>query len=299
MRALIVGWFSYRGMGASAGDLLSAKLVEEWLEDRRIPFDTAMAPPFHDGVSIEALDPKEYSHLLFVCGPLGNGWPITKLLQEFNHCRKIGINVSMLNDLDAWNPFDLLIERDSSRGAFPDLVFLSEACKVPCTGRILVHEQKEYKGRGRHAKVNEAIQSLLGSRDTAVVDIDTRLDVNATGLKSPNQITSLIALMDVVVTTRLHGAVLALLNGVPPLVIDPISGGAKVKLQMNAINWPVVFTPEEITREALEEAYDWCLTHSASHSAISCRKRARSLLKRRLSHSISSPTVFDSIFPGD
>ena len=34
--------------------------------------------------------------------------------------------------------------------------------------------------------------------------------------------------MDAVVTTRLHGTVLAIKNGVPPVVIDPIAGGRKV-----------------------------------------------------------------------
>ena len=50
------------------------------------------------------------------------------------------------------------------------------------------------------------------------MQIDTRLDVpNNSGLRTPAEIESLIAAMDVMVTTRLHGTVLALRNGVPAI----------------------------------------------------------------------------------
>ena len=57
----------------------------------------------------------------------------------------------------------------------------------------------------------------------AVVAIDTRLDANRTGLRTPAQVESLIARTDVVVTTRLHGLVLALKNGVPAVAIDTVA----------------------------------------------------------------------------
>ncbi len=46
--------------------------------------------------------------------------------------------------------------------------------------------------------------------------------------------------MDIVVTTRLHGMVLALKNGVPAIAVDPIVGGAKITQQARAINWPIL-----------------------------------------------------------
>jgi polysaccharide pyruvyl transferase WcaK-like protein len=45
---------------------------------------------------------------------------------------------------------------------------------------------------------------------------------------------------DVVVTTRLHGLVLALKQGVPVLAVDPVAGGARVATQAAAWGWPVL-----------------------------------------------------------
>jgi hypothetical protein len=47
----------------------------------------------------------------------GNGWPVTDFLERFRHCRLAGVKLSMLQPLDVWNPFELLIERDSSAAA--------------------------------------------------------------------------------------------------------------------------------------------------------------------------------------
>ena len=158
----------------------------------------------------------------------------------------MGLNLSMLQRLDEWNPFDLLIERDSSRCVNPDLAFASAQEKVPVVGVILVHRQNEYQN-GMHDEANAAITQLTKSREMSVVHIDTRLDVNSTGLRTPREVESLIARMDVVFTTRLHGTVLSIKNGVPPVVVDPIAGGKKVLSQARALGWPVVFTADEVS----------------------------------------------------
>ena len=245
MRTLVAGWFSFEQMGATAGDLLAKDLVCEWLELAGQAYDVALAPPFQGGVRWESIDPTCYSQIVFVCGPFGNGEPLVGFLQRFSGCRLIGMNLSMLDSLDNWNPFDLLWERDSSRTARPDISFLSRRKSVPLVGVVLVHHQTEYKG-ALHQVANEAIQRLIDSRQMATVRIDTRLDTNGTGLRSPAEVESLIARMDVVLTTRLHGLVLALKNGIPAIAIDPIAGGAKVRPQADIIEWPLVFTSEAL-----------------------------------------------------
>ena len=64
----------------------------------------------------------------------------------------------------------------------------------------------------------------------------------------------MIARVDVVVTTRLHGLVLALKNGVPAVAVDPIRGGAKVCRQAEALGWPHAFAVDAATPAALQEA---------------------------------------------
>jgi polysaccharide pyruvyl transferase WcaK-like protein len=71
----------------------------------------------------------------------------------------------------------------------------------------------------------------------------------------------------VVLTTRLHGLVLALAQGVPALAIDPISGGAKVASQAQALNWPASMTVDALEDLALERHFEWCLTPTARQRA--------------------------------
>jgi hypothetical protein len=277
VRTLVAGWFSFEDMGATAGDLLARDVVCGWLEQAARPYDVAQAAPFSEGVDWRAVDPERYSTVLFVCGPFGNGWPLTDFLHRFARSRLVGLNVSMLEPLEAWNPFHALFARDSSQSALPDLTFLSVPRLVPVIGIILVHRQKEYEA-GLHETVHAAIHRATSARDITLVRIDTRLDVNATGLSTPAQIESLIARMDAVVTTRLHGLVLALKYGVPAVAVDPIAGGAKIRRQAETIGWPVALPGESLTDEALARALDYCLTDEARDRARACRQRSVEIL---------------------
>jgi hypothetical protein len=273
MKVLVAGWFSFPRMGATAGDLLAKDVVCRWLHDAGRPYDVAMAPPFEGGVDLDAANPLDYADVVFVCGPLGNGWPIPEFLRRFEGRRFTAVNVSMLDPLEVWNPFDLLLERDSSATARPDVAMVAPARSVPVTGVVLVHDQKEYAD-GKHSKANDAIRRLVASTEMAAVNIDTRLDTNATGLRTPAEVESLIAKMDVVVTTRLHGLVLAIKHGVPVVAIDPIGAGAKVLRQAQSLGWPAVLTSQDLTDAALAASFAWALTAEARRTARECRDRA-------------------------
>jgi hypothetical protein len=273
-RTLVAGWFSFEEMGATAGDLLAKDVACEWLRQAGHAFDVAYAPPFAGGVDWRAVDPARYTHVVFVCGPFGNGEPITVFLQSFPDARLIGLNLTMLEPLDVWNPFDLLIERDSSAASHPDLSFLSRQTRVPVVGVVLIHPQPEYGKRDLHAVANGALGRLIASHPMAAVPIDTRLDQNGTGLRSAAEVESLIARMDVVLTTRLHGTVLALKNGVPAIAIDPVAGGAKITRQAQTLGWPLVFAADAVTDDALEEAFGYCLTDQARAKARDCAECA-------------------------
>jgi Polysaccharide pyruvyl transferase len=274
MKILVAGWFSFARMGATAGDLLARDLICQWLERAGHAYDVALAAPFSGGIDWRSADPRCYSHVVFVCGPFGNGWPIPKFLVRFAGCKLVGINLSMIEPLEVWNPFDFLLERDSSARSRPDISFLADQGRVPVVGVVEVHPQREYRERSTHRVANDAIHRLISSQEMSVVPIDTRLDVNRVGLRTPAEIESLIARMDVVVTTRLHGMVLALKNSVPAIAIDPIAGGAKLRRQAETIGWPLVFTTDTVTHEALQRAFDYCLTKGARAEAAACCKRA-------------------------
>ena len=273
-RVLLVGWFSFEEMGATAGDLLVRDVVAGWIDLASIPYDVALARPFSPRFDWRETDPDQYSDLIFVCGPFGNGPPVTELLERFSHCRLYGINLSLLEPLEIWNPFYYVIARDSSTGAAPDLAFLGIPDRVPVVGVVKVHPQEEYGSRGRHTLAHAMIDELLANQEVARVNIDTRLDMNTTELRTPAEITSLIGRMDAIVTTRLHGCVLGLAQGVPVLAIDPIAGGAKITRQLQEIGWPYRFLAESVSGEDLAQALAQCLRSEARHRAIQCRDGA-------------------------
>jgi len=278
MKTLVTGWFSYELYGATAGDLMACDLVCEWLREAGHTVDVALAPPFKGGVDWRAVEPRDYSHLIFVCGPFRDSEVARELLGRFAHCHKTGVNLSMLDPVEQWNPFDLLLERDSNVAVNPDVTMLSQQPKVPVVGLMLVLPQNEYKDRGRHKAANQALRRLIASREMAVVNIDTRLDENSTGLRTAREVESLIARMDVVITTRLHGTVLALKNGVPAVAVDAIAGGAKVTSQARELGWPQCFGVESVTDEELQRAFDYCLTAEARKLARDCATRAQTRL---------------------
>jgi hypothetical protein len=273
MRALVAGWFSFRNGTATGGDLLAAEVVCGWLRRANLPYDVAVAPPFAGGVSYDQADPAAYSHAVFVCGPFGDGTLDQSFLRRFAACHLIGLDLSLPFTRDAWNPFDVLIERDTPATANPELAFASNRPLVPVVGLCLVDS---YHGADTQS-AGRALRSLVAGREVAVVEIDTRLDENRFGMRSASEIESLLARMDVVLTTRLHGMVLALKNGVPALAVDPEPGGAKIMRQARTIGWPYAWSVDTVSKEALESAFDACLTVAARDRTheISAAARAR------------------------
>ena len=265
-----MGWFSFRNGHATAGDLLTRDLIAAWLREAGCDCDVANAPPFAGGVDWRKTKASRYSHVVFVCGPFQDGELEQEMRRHFAGVPLIGMNLSMVQPLQSYNPFAHLFERDSTRAARPDLVFATREKRVPVVGCCLV----EPYDAGRTEITDPAIDRLLARQEAAIVRIDTRLDENAVGLRTPREVESLIAKMDVVVTTRLHGTVLALKNGVPALAIDPEMGGFKIVRQAGLIGWPVAFAVDQISDKALAEAFAYCLTEEARELARACAARA-------------------------
>lgn len=276
MKILVAGWFSFDDMGATAGDLIAKNLVCTWIQEANIDFDVAVAETYRNygNVNWRLVDPAIYPFVVFVCGPFGNGWPLTDFLENFSTAKLIGVNLSMLDSLDSWNPFHLLFERDSSRCANPDITFHGDLCLVPVVGLILAHKQKEYGKRALHEQAEEEITTFLGSLAAAVVPIDTAIPNNKTGLKTAAEVESLIQRMDLVITTRLHGMVLSIKNNVPAIAIDPIAGGEKIARQVKTIGWPVLLYAEFLNQDDLRSAFGYCLTAAAKVKARDCATRA-------------------------
>lgn len=272
-RILVAGHFSFVGHGATAGDVMARDILCEWLLEAGRPFDVALAPPFRGGVTWRSVRPERYSHVVFVCGPFNQNAGLMEMLNRFRNQRLVGVNLSMVISPRIWNPFDVLIERDSVLMTRPDLTFLSEPPDVPVIGVCL----REHAHGTRTAEA--AIRRLVQSREMATVQIDTRLDGSqepaAFAPRSPKEVEALLGRVDVVLTTRLHGMVLALKNGVPVIAIDPGNDGRKIVRQAGVVGWPVAFDVHDVTDEGMQQALDYCLTSEAQSLAAGCATRAR------------------------
>ncbi|MEE4238609.1 MAG: polysaccharide pyruvyl transferase family protein [Anderseniella sp.] len=237
---------------------------------------------YEEWVDASTLDPSHYSHVFFICGPftkrmMEKRWT---LLKRFAHCTFVGVNLSMIADLDDYNPFEVLIERDGSHCVRPDLSFLQIEPRVPVVGLCLVESQREYGSRQRHSQATALLHDLILRSGVAAIEVDTRLGPNPEkmpdhGFRSPSQFESAVARFDVVLTTRLHGMVLALKNGVPVIAIDAVSGGDKVSRQAREICWPEVFDVDMVTSQDLDHALERCLLPDASERAQACADRAK------------------------
>jgi len=223
--------------------------------------------------------PEAYTHVVIVCGPYRRHGVMNHIPRDFRHCRRIGIDLSILDSFEAARAeFDELFERDSDRTSRPELAFVSRFSPVPIVGLMLVHPQNEYGSRALHGSANQQISRLLSEQECAIVRIDTLIVNNPAGLRTASEIESIIARMDCVITTRLHGTVLALKHGVPALVIDPIAGGAKVSAQCRVAGWPICFTAEQLSTDALREAFSYCTSGKAREQARESANVATRLL---------------------
>ena len=273
-RTLVIGWFSFELMGATAGDFLAKDVVCGWLREigsePRVAVVSALRS---DEIGTDQVDPADYENVIFVCGPIGDGPPLNTFLDRFPHARKFAVNVTLLQERTEWNPFAGILERDSSVRVNPDITFASPKHKVPVIGLIYVGSQKGWSTQ-RHDLVERIVEKVLSEMDVAVVRIDTRLDINQYGLRSPAQVASVIERMDAVVTTRLHGSVLALQRAVPVVAIDSFSGGYKLSKQMKRIGWPLLLDVDTLTEDTFRTAFSTALTDEARKDAYNCASNA-------------------------
>jgi len=172
------------------------------------------------------------------------------------------------------------VPRDApGRAPQRDLAARPAAPAVPVAGVYLTHGQGEYGGRRRHDDVAAAIGRWLDGRELARLPLDTRLDPRDWRLPATaEQVLAVVARLDLVVTTRLHGLVLALRSGVPALAVDPVAGGGKVSEQARAWGWPALVAAEDLLADdgapVLDEQAAWCLSGAGRTEADRCRDEA-------------------------
>ncbi|WP_217711357.1 polysaccharide pyruvyl transferase family protein [Actinomadura sp. NAK00032] len=257
MRVLVAGWPSFLHGEATAGDVLAMEAVRQGLAAAGVECDLAWSPVFRPGgLDLDHADPAGYTHVVFACGPL-RGPQIEELHRRYARCVRVAAGVSVVDPDDpAVTGFDAVLPRDTPAAApRHDLAALPESPSVPVVGVVLAPGQREYGPRRLHDRLARELTGWLGARGCARLPLDTRLDPRDwRTFGTAAEFESVLRRLDLVVTTRLHGLVLALKNGVPALAVDPVGGGAKVTAQARAWSWPAVLTvPEPAAGPGREE----------------------------------------------
>ncbi|MEU1710411.1 polysaccharide pyruvyl transferase family protein [Streptomyces sp. NPDC005706] len=269
-RLLLAGWFSFLHGEVTAGDVLALDRVRDVLGRAGIAHDVAWSPGFRPGaLHLEDVRPEAYSHVVFVCGPV-HGRQVEELHERFSHCVRIAVGTSVVDrDSPAVTGFHVVLARDAfDTEPGRDLAARAPALPPrPVAGTVLTHGQHEYGHKRRHEEVAERLGDWLLGKDCARLELDTRLDTRDWRLcATPAQLESVLSRLDLVVTDRLHGLVLALRAGVPALAVDPVEGGAKVTAQARACDWPALVAAERMNQGALERWWDWCLTYGRAQA---------------------------------
>lgn len=269
-RVLVTGWSSFVHGEATAGDVLSMRHVSEILTAAGIPHDTAWSPRFRaEALHLDDADVGRYSHLVFVCGPI-HGEQVRSLHERYANCRRIAVGVTVVDPADAAvTGFHRVLARDDRTTSRPDLSVSARTACVAVAGVVLAPGQAEYGAARRHRPVHEALGRWLAGLDCARVPLDTRLATDDwQHCATPDQLASVFARLDAVVTTRLHGLVFALRAGTPVLAVDPVAGGGKVTAQARALGWPALVAAERVADpDTLDHWWTWCLSPSGRERA--------------------------------
>lgn len=296
---VLVAWYGSFEAGGTIGDLLAMRSVTARLVGDGHDVSHASAHdvqvPGSRRIDLQSAAPDDFGCLLFVCGPIIRGHPWTQaLFERFATTPKLGVAVSLFppDHANFDNPFDRVLPREGGVTAFedvalvapPDPAVVARSDRRFTVGIVLRGPQTEYEPKRCLAErtsdiVREAARKVVARRGGRVVEIENHL--HRSGI-APAAIESQYAACDVVLTSRFHGAMLALRHGVPFVAVDQIEGGAKVSALLGATGWPHVYRAEAVDAagvvSAVEDALSGRLDQHLVDVARDAARRARTTL---------------------
>jgi hypothetical protein len=273
-RIMLVAWYgSFAGHG-TIGDLRSLEAMVTHLVGRgHFVLHATAAPLTICGaarVDWRYISTDVCDAILFVCGPIIRSHPETAaFFARFDTAKLVGIGVSLFaEDHDERaQPFAKVFARQGEARCYGDIAIvaprnprgmLPSANARLVVGLALRGEQGEYgtdvcMSQETGAFCAVLVELLQDHGLASVITIENHL--GRAGC-APAEIEALYAQCDLVVTTRFHGAVMALRAHVPFIAIDQIRGGAKVAPLLEQMGWPAVMRadqlgPLDLIREAL------------------------------------------------
>lgn len=276
-RTVLVAWYgSFAGAG-TIGDLLAMRSAVARLAAAGHAVAHASAHEVEVAgsarVDLARARPEDVDGLVFVCGPIIRGLPQTQaLFERFAAVPKLGVGVSLFppDHTSYADPFDRVLAREGLPERFEDVALAAPRDSALAArsdprftvGIVLRGPQGEYgPERSLHERTADVVRSaadaLARRRGGRVLEIENHL---ARAGLAPAAIESRYAACDLVLSSRFHGAVLALRHGVPFVALDQIAGGAKVRALLGPSGWPHVYGAEATDARALAAAAEDALS---------------------------------------
>lgn len=266
---LLVCWYGSFADHGTIGDLLAMQSVVTHLVGLGYNVSHASAAETNivgsRRVEWRAVSPESFDAFIFTCGPIMKDHShLQALFKHFEGVQKIGVSVSLFPEghFNHFNPFDEVLAREGGAEAFTDVALVAPPSfhrpprprsQSPTIGIILSAIQCEFgenlcqwemTGKIAHETANK----LIATHGGRIVAIENHLQ--RSGL-TPEAIEALYADCDLIITSRFHGAIMAMRHLVPFIAIDQIKGGAKVHNLVGATGWPFIYLAEKIDSDRL------------------------------------------------
>lgn len=273
------GTIDKKGNVTTIGDLMAIYNVALWLRPHVQKVDVGWNGNLFDlnplCVSTDDLNKKDYDAMVYVCGPLTAGH--RNFFSQFSSIKKIAIGVSITAAANPGELVDAVYIRDSNSESNFDLALADvgyphfKAHPKIRDDRIaicLVGDQAEYGADDGYEKAANIVDRATEGYRT--VPVQTLLDPSRpipAGVELDLQSGSSL------ITTRLHGALLAIYHDVPVISVDQIKGGAKVSRLLSKLDWPVLNAWNTSSDHVFSQLVQYRATHPSDHL-----KHSRNLL---------------------
>ncbi|PBB87459.1 MULTISPECIES: capsular polysaccharide synthesis protein [unclassified Mesorhizobium] len=270
---ILLCWYGSLKDNGTVGDLYALQSVAGRLKAIGVDFRHLTASSGYE-IPGERVAPDEvvcsdYATLVFICGPIIKDHPIVDaIIRRFPTARKIGISISLFpaDHISYTQPFDIVLAREGGPRRFEDVAILAPSHIAPqrirssneplVVGLVLRGAQSEYgPDRSLHDRASTLAAHVLNTLATKyqVKTVEIEHHLTRSG-RSPSEIEDLYLSCDLVLTSRFHGAVLAMRNKVPFIAIDQIRGGGKLTSLLADSGWPFVYQIEQADRDDVAQA---------------------------------------------
>lgn len=250
MKAILTfsGTLDFESKYTTIGDVMALYNVATKLYQKGVSFVVA----WHEGflnfdkyrVNIKEVIPGDFTHLIYVCGPVAN--TARKLCDMFPDSRRIAIGVSVLDHNSQDNIFHKMFVRDSKFVTNFDLaladigyphVSIDSRFRRSGLSMCTVGSQNEYRQSNQSLMFSRAFSHLLNSMNAKrKINVQTLIQPrNPLPLASEGDLQS----SSIIISNRMHGCLLGIYHRVPVIAFDQISGGAKVTRLVSKLGWPV------------------------------------------------------------